>query len=172
MAMRRHRVETELNADAALVAAAELLAQRGKKFTAIRRSVLKLLCREPKAVSAYTLVLAFENESGRRIAPNTVYRALDFLQEQGLVAHLLNTRTYVARLPYHDEETFLFFVCSRCGITAECRDPHVERAVRLSASTIGFVAHARGIDLAGICKQCSLVVKVGQKSRRAAASIA
>lgn len=164
--MRRRKVEVTLNADAALIAALELLAKRGKKLTALRRGILKLLCHEPKAIGAYALVSAVEKESGRRIAPQTVYRTLDFLEQQGLVAHLLSTRTYVACSPNNDEETSVFFVCGRCGITAQCRDPHVEQAVRLSADAIGFVAPARVIDLAGVCNPCSQTSKVTHTNRR------
>lgn len=162
--MKRHKLESASNADATLVAARELLAKRGIAFTVIRGSIFELLCRESKAVSAYALVSAFEKESGRRITPQTVYRALDFLEQQGLVAHLLNTRTYVARSPDYDDETSLYFVCSACGITAESKDRHVERAVRLSANTIGFVARGCVIDLAGLCRQCSLARKDEQSA--------
>lgn len=164
--MRRNRLETTLNADTAFAEAAELLAKRGIKFTAIRRAVFELLCRESKAVGAYALVSAMEKESGRRIAPQTVYRTLEILEAEGLVAHLPNTKSYVARLPHKQAETSLFFVCSKCGLTVECQDSNVGRAVRSSANAIGFASSARVIDLAGMCKQCSVSAKVIRKPER------
>jgi Fur family zinc uptake transcriptional regulator len=153
---KKQTFRAEAKADAALADAAELLVRRGLKLTSIRRSVLGLLCREQKAFGAYDLVTAFAKQSGRRITPCTVYRVRDFLEKHGLVAHLANSRDYVARRPQERAETSLFFVCSQCGVTTECQNPHVERVVHSAANAIGFVASARAIDVEGMCKQCSL----------------
>jgi len=167
--MERDKSEIAVNTDATLAAAGALLAKRGSNFTVIRRAIFELLCRESKAISAYTLVSAMAKKSGRRIAPQTVYRALDFLVEQGLVAHLPNARAYVARSPDGDEVTLLYFVCSACGLTVECHDPYLERSVRLSADAVEFVARACVIDLAGLCKQCSQTSTDTENRRRAIA---
>ena len=153
--MKQSRLKAATDGKAILSNAAELLARRGMKFTAIRRLVLELLCREQKAIGAYDLASAFGAVSGRRIAANTVYRALDFLVEQGFVAHLPNTRTYVARTLHDGAESSVFLVCTECGETTERQEPDIERAVRAAANTIGFVARARVIDVDGICKQCA-----------------
>ena len=153
--VRRRRVDGFANVDAVLAAAAELLARRGERFTNVRRSVLQLLYQEQKAVGAYDLVPIYEKALGRRIVANTVYRALDFLEQQGLVAHLANTRTYVAREPHEGREASLFFVCRRCAVAIECDEPKIQRAVGASACAVGFIAHARAIDVEGICKACS-----------------
>jgi Fur family zinc uptake transcriptional regulator len=135
--------------------AAEFLAKRGMKFTEVRRSILNLLYRENRAVGAYDLRAAFEKECGRRVTPTTVYRALDFFERQGLVTHLANTRTYIARRPLQGAENSVFFVCNKCGATAESQDPEVERAIRAAANAIGFYTHARAIDVDGICRRCA-----------------
>lgn len=138
-----------------MASAAELLAKRGMKFTEVRRSVLKLLFRGNKAVGAYDLAAALEKECGRRITPTTVYRALDFLEQQGLVAHLASTRTYVVRRPPQGAGNSVMFVCNKCGATAESQVPEVQRVIRLAASAIGFYTHARAIDVEGTCRRCA-----------------
>jgi Fur family zinc uptake transcriptional regulator len=153
--LRRSRTGVVANAKAALAEAAEVLAKRGMKFTEIRRSVFNLLCHGNKAVGAYDLVVAFGKECGRRVTPNTVYRALDFLEQQGLVAHLASTRAYVVRRPAQGTETSLFFVCSKCGVVTERQDPEVERMICLAANAIGFHARPRAIDIEGLCKRCT-----------------
>jgi Fur family transcriptional regulator, zinc uptake regulator len=153
--MKRSRLKAATDGKAILSNAAELLARRGMRFTAVRRLVLELLCREQKAIGAYDLASAFGAVSGRRVAANTVYRALDFLAEQGLVAHLSSTRTYVARRPHGGTESSVFFVCTECGETTERQESDVARAVRTAANAIGFIARARAIDVDGVCKQCS-----------------
>jgi len=82
---------------AILSRATQLLEKRGMQVTPLRRSVLELLYAEKKAIGAYDLTAASERQLGRRLRPNTVYRTLDFLEEQGLVVHLASTRAYAAR---------------------------------------------------------------------------
>lgn len=157
---KRHKnAEIATNTHIALAAATELLEKRGGRLTTLRRAILQLLCQEEKAIGAYALVSALSKDFGRRITPETVYRTLDFLEEHGLVAHLLSSRTYVARSSFYDDKTSVFFVCSRCAMTAESRDSLVEQAVRSSASAIGFVVPTRVIDLVGVCKRCALASK-------------
>jgi Fur family zinc uptake transcriptional regulator len=142
------------DATATMAFATERLSERGIHLTPIRRAVLQLLCREQKDVGAYDLLIAYEKELGRRATANTIYRALHFLEEQGLVVHLSSTRTYVVRASGESTEPSIFFVCSRCKMIAECKDPHIERAVNATAKTIGFSARSRTIEVQGICEEC------------------
>ena len=123
------------------------------KFTEVRRSVFSLLCSGHKAVSAYDLAASLGQEYGRRVTPTTVYRALEFLLEQGLVAHLATTLTYVLRRPSGVENP-LFFVCSKCSVVTQRQDLAFDRILRLAASKMGFNARSRAIDVEGLCKRC------------------
>src|SRR3546814_5327185 len=73
--------------DAAIEKAETLCSARGARLTALRREVLSILWSSHAPMGAYD-VLAKLNEDGRRAAPMTVYRAIDFLMEQGLVHRL------------------------------------------------------------------------------------
>lgn len=137
--------------------AALFLAKRGLHLTQLRRSVLELLYAEGRAIGAYDLTAAYEVRYGRRVRPNSVYRALDFLETSGLVVHLAHSRSYATRTPdkhKEQDEPCLFFVCSGCGAATECRDPRVGRAIRRTEIAIGFVTHMRSIDIQGMCKSC------------------
>ena len=75
---------------------AEQLCERRKlRFTALRKQVLELVCMAEQPVGAYHLLDELR-ASGRSAAPPTVYRALDFLLEQGLVHRLATNNTYLA----------------------------------------------------------------------------
>jgi Fur family zinc uptake transcriptional regulator len=141
--------------DAAIASAAEILSVRGVQFTALRRSIFALLCCTPKAMGAYDLLSAYERESERRTAPASVYRALDCLEQQGLVVHLASTHTYVARRRPKSPQTCLFFICSKCGRTSERIATQIERSVHRAARAIGFVAIASFLEVKGVCKRCS-----------------
>ena len=61
-----------------------LCEQRGVRLTAQRQQVLRLLAEHTGAISAYDLLDKLR-QSEPQAKPPTVYRALDFLLEQGFV---------------------------------------------------------------------------------------
>ncbi|MDP7386729.1 MAG: transcriptional repressor, partial [Nitrospinota bacterium] len=68
----------------ALQGAEEVCARRGARLTALRRRVLELVWDSHTPVGAYDILERLFS-MGRRAAPITVYRALDFLMNHGLV---------------------------------------------------------------------------------------
>jgi len=64
-----------------------LCSERGKRLTPIRRKVLEILLAQRRSVKAYEL-LDMIRAVQPGAAPPTVYRALDFLVEEGLVHRL------------------------------------------------------------------------------------
>lgn len=145
--------QTRGDAATALADAERFLEQRGTLLTPLRHAVLRLLCGERKALAAYDLVYSYQQEVGHRVAPNTIYRTLAFLQRHGVVAHLANKR-YVLVTPQPGRFTLLF-ICGTCGSTAAHHDADVERAVRDAARAIGFVAAQRALEIAGTCRACA-----------------
>src|SRR5690606_24636684 len=81
--------------DEALAVAESLCASRGRRFTPIRRKVLELLLNHERSLKAYELLTEI-----RTIYPNatppTVYRALDFLLDEGLVHRVDTLNTFMA----------------------------------------------------------------------------
>ncbi len=65
----------------ALTEADTLCAQKGLRLTALRRRVLELVWQSHKPLGAYDILAVLSEQDGRRAAPPTVYRALDFLLE-------------------------------------------------------------------------------------------
>lgn len=51
----------------------------GLRLTALRRRVLELVWQSHKPLGAYDILAVLSEQDGRRAAPPTVYRALDFL---------------------------------------------------------------------------------------------
>ena len=68
---------------------------------------------------------------GRRLAPITVYRALDFLMEQGLAHRLASQNAYIACPDTHDDkEAVAFLICERCGGVDELTSPDLSGTVQ------------------------------------------
>ena len=57
---------------------------------------------------------------GARPAPITIYRALDFLREQGLVHRIESRNAFIACVQDHGSgDPVVFLICERCGAVGE-----------------------------------------------------
>jgi Fur family zinc uptake transcriptional regulator len=133
--------------------AEQVCVERGLQLTPLRRRVFEALAASEVPLGAYDLVERLGRE--RRIAPISVYRALDFLIEAGLI-HRIATRN--AYLPCHHahapHETTVFLVCTRCGGVDEVASPEVARGIDSMAIKAGFRADDRAVEVAGECQAC------------------
>jgi Fur family zinc uptake transcriptional regulator len=68
--------------------------QRGLRLTAIRRRVLELVWKNHEPVKAYDILEILKTEK-KGAAPPTVYRALDFLLQEGFVHKIESLNAYI-----------------------------------------------------------------------------
>lgn len=131
-------------------------AVRGAKLTKLRRKVLELLLRRDAPVKAYDLQEEMRSDN-KRIAPTTIYRALDFLIEQGF-AHRINAlNAFVAccdAQSKNDMHEPLMLVCSACEKSAEINDPAVWESINNSLRRSGTAFHSGAIEIQGLCATC------------------
>src|SRR5436190_17656629 len=100
--------------DAMAVAEARCL-ERGQRLTSIRRKVLAVLLGSHKPLGAYEIIERLEPK-GPRPAPITVYRALEFLRENGLVHRIESRNAFIACVHSHAAgELVVFLICEHCG---------------------------------------------------------
>ena len=81
----------------AMTHAEQVCARRAQKFTPIRRHVLQALLSSHRPLGAYEVIDELA-KSMPRPAPITVYRALDFLMENGLVHRIESRDAFLACL--------------------------------------------------------------------------
>jgi Fur family transcriptional regulator, zinc uptake regulator len=138
----------------AVLRAEELCARSGARLTPIRARVLEVLAASQQPLGAYDLIERLDIE-GRRPAPITVYRALDFLLAQGLVHRIESRNAFVACDHTHDQtDVVVFLLCERCGAASEACGLDVGSQLRQLAGGVGFEARAQVIEIAGICQVC------------------
>jgi len=140
--------------------AASLCKARGAQFTQLRRRILELLWEGNRPMGAYELIDAFKLDVSRRVAPQTIYRALDFLISQGLVAKLESRNAYVPFKHPEREHDCLFFICNACGSSSELEDQRLEGLISENAAQIGFLALRRVVEVDGTCSRCAEVSAV------------
>ena len=120
---------------------------------ALRRQVLELVWESHTPLGAYEL-LGMLREAGRPAAPPTVYRALEFLLEQGLVHRLASRNAFVGCAhPGHDDPV-QFLICQRCGNVAEMNDPAIAKAIASGAGARGFRPVRHTVEVTGTCPDC------------------
>ncbi len=136
-----------------LVQAETLCAQRKLRFTELRRRVLELVCGYDQPVGAYALLDDLRAE-GRSAAPPTVYRALEFLLQQGLVHRLAtNNRYFPCAHPQREHEA-VFLVCEGCGHTQEIHTRGVIDVLKRNAKTFNFAVRHAAVEISGLCASC------------------
>lgn len=148
---RRH-AHTRCVTDALAAAEAACL-RRGRRLTALRRRVLELVWASHGPVKAYD-VLERLREERARAAPPTVYRALDFLQAEGLVHRIESLNAYVGCGEPARAHRGQFLICRCCGTVAEMDDAEVSALLAGKARRLGFELHGETIELSGLCAHC------------------
>jgi Fur family zinc uptake transcriptional regulator len=139
--------------DDALKRAETVCARNGARLTEIRRRVLELVWRNHEPVGAYD-VLAALGHDGRRAAPPTVYRALEFLMEQGLIHKIESRNAFIGCAIPEAPHSGQFLLCASCGNATELTDSGIEAAVRQSAARQGFRIRRVTLEVDGLCPSC------------------
>ena len=139
--------------DDALARAERLCEERGARLTPVRRRVLELVWRGHRPRGAYDILEDLANE-GRRAAPLTVYRALDFLVAHGLVHRLESLNAFIGCTDPGVRHATQFLVCRACGTALEVSDPGVARAVEAAAGAAGFRVEQPMVEIRGLCPRC------------------
>ena len=99
---------------ASLNKAARVAADRGVALTETRRRVFELVLKAGQPVGAYRLMEAMRGKSGK-VMPPTVYRALNFLLDNGLVHRIESMNAFVACAHSDHKHEGQFLICSDCG---------------------------------------------------------
>lgn len=136
--------------------AVELCTQRGAKLTELRREVLELILSSPGPLTAYTLL--DQLKKSRSAAPPTIYRALEFLLEQGLVHKLERLNAFLGCIdedPLSHDHAAQFLICRCCHSVTELEDHAIAHAIEHAAEAIGFKPQHTTIEIEGFCAQCT-----------------
>jgi Fur family zinc uptake transcriptional regulator len=142
----------------ALLEAESYCRRNGLRLTDLRRRVLELVWTDHQPVGAYALLERLVSE-GRKAAPPTVYRSLDFLLQHGLIHRIASLNAYVGCSHPGRNHEAQFFICEGCGQAAEIDDPSIESAIARDAKRLGFSIARQTIEVTGTCAHCQATEK-------------
>jgi Fur family zinc uptake transcriptional regulator len=138
----------------AIAHAEAICVARKERLTPPRRRVLEALLASHAPLGAYELIdkLAVR---GARPAPITIYRALDFLREQGLAHRIESRNAFIACVHNHDSgDPVVFLICEKCGAVGEAASAAVADTIKSASRAAGFTPKTPVIEISGTCAHC------------------
>lgn len=138
---------------AALDTAERECQRRGARLTALRRQVLALVWDSHRPIGAYALLDRL-GQSGRAAAPPTVYRALDFLLDQGLIHRVPSRNGYIGCTRPDQPHSGRILLCQGCGQASELDSPALDQAIATASAAQGFLPHHHILEIEGLCPAC------------------
>lgn len=134
--------------------------QHGLRLTSKRRRVLQRLLEAGQALSAYELINACKDDFGAALAPTSMYRILEFLEDKKLIHKLSLANKYIACVngdcPEKEQAFSQFLICSNCSRVVEVEvDPAVMAALMATVRAKGFELQTPQLELNCLCEQCS-----------------
>ena len=138
----------------AMAAAQTLCGERGQRLTPIRHDVLAALLASHQPLGAYDIIDRL-SPTGPRPAPITVYRALEFLRDNGLVHRIESRNAFIACAHTHATgDLVVFLICERCGAVGEASSREVAATLSSAAGAAGFTPKSPVIEITGVCTHC------------------
>lgn len=152
----------EPRADSAASRAQAARRQSGVALTPGRRRILDILAREGRPLGAYEMIDRVAQDTGKRPAPISIYRALDFLLENNLVHRLASCNSYLACAHAHaPREPIVFLICEACGDVVEATSEAMQTSLADLARNARFAPRAQVLELAGVCRSCAGAAEKG-----------
>jgi Fur family zinc uptake transcriptional regulator len=142
--------------DNALATARRLCEERGTRLTPLREQVLQLVWQSHVPLGAYAILdlLAEQSAGTKRQAPPTVYRALEFLLEQGLVHRINSLNAFIGCSQPRSEHHSQFLICRQCKSAVEIVDPALDQSMQALAQRAHFSAEGTFVEITGLCSTC------------------
>lgn len=138
--------------EAFLHEAEALVVRQGQRMTRIRRKVLRLLLDNQGPAKAYDLLANLDGEGAAK--PPTIYRALDFLQDAGLVHKIESLNAYVACGHTRHSHSAVFLICDTCKGAEELHATASSEALKSETKGAGFRMARAVVEVRGTCRNC------------------
>ena len=116
--------------------------------------VLELVWQSHKPLGAYDILGVLSEQDGRRAAPPTVYRALDFLLENGLVHRIASLNAFVGCSHPEHAHQGQFLICRECHAAIELEQKSISDAIIKSSADVGFRVEGQTVEVVGLCSGC------------------
>ena len=131
---------------------------KGLKLTSLRLKVLEEIAASHDAMGAYDVLDRLARKTGERLAPISVYRALDALLEAGVVHRLESKNAYFACSRLHQPRTGrrpMFLSCETCGTVFETDGEDIFKSIDAASRSAKFEPRVKFVEVSGTCQACA-----------------
>lgn len=132
----------------------ESLKSRGHRMTKVRRAMLEILCKSKVPMAAAELILAL-NRRSLEVNKTTVYREIDFLQEQKIVREidLMDGKKRYEVQGEHDHHHHM--ICTSCK-AIRCMEMHhdLDALEAQILEKFHFKVTSHTLEFFGVCQSC------------------
>jgi Fur family zinc uptake transcriptional regulator len=129
--------------DVMALAEAQML-ESGVRMTPVRRRTLQILLETHRAMGAYDVLERLSAE-GYGNQPPVAYRALEFLEEQGLAHRIRRLNAFTACMHPGEPHAPIFLICRACQAVAEA-----------PGAAVGMALTGATVEALGLCPGCAL----------------
>ena len=129
--------------------------EAGERMTAPRQRALELILMATGPIKAYDLIERFHDHGPAK--PQTVYRALSFLEQLGLIHRIESLNAYVACHADPDgahAHRAAFLLCRCCGQSHEIALGELS-GLSTAVHRHGFKTEHVTIEINGLCRRCA-----------------
>lgn len=146
--------------EAVLAHAEQSCKANGARFTGKRRKVLSSLLQSERALSAYELVEHCQRDFGEALPAMSVYRILDFLEQEELVHKLRLANKYVACSHIacnHAHAVPQFLICTSCQKVQEISiAKQVVQELQQNVENVGYRLLSPQLEMSCLCDNCQV----------------
>ncbi|MBK8186439.1 MAG: transcriptional repressor [Cellvibrio sp.] len=148
-----------MNIDKVIQRATASCEKTGSKLTEKRKRVFVCLLKAKKPLSAYEIADTVRAEYEETVPAMSVYRMLDFLEQENLVHKLKSTNKFVACSHIacdHAHEVPQFLICDNCGSVKEIGiKREIMDALTTSVEGAGYQLQSPQLELHCLCEVCA-----------------
>jgi Fur family zinc uptake transcriptional regulator len=126
------------------------------RFTKLRQDVFQEIAATYASIGAYD-ILAKLAEKGTRLAPISVYRAIDALLEAGVVHRLESKNAFFAcrRLDHTAARRPIFLACENCNAVQEVDSEGIFETIDRVSRAASFQPRVKFVEVSGLCRNCA-----------------
>ena len=138
----------------------QAFAEKNIRFTKLRQMVFEEIAATYASIGAYD-ILARMADKGTRVAPISIYRAIDALLEVGVIHRLESKSAFFAcrRLDHGKGRRPLFLSCEKCGAVGEVEGQHIFDLIGEAAKGAKFTPRVKFVEVQGLCPRCTAAEK-------------
>ena len=122
---------------------------------AMQMAVFQVLEQQTKPMSAYDILDALR-DTNARLAPTTIYRALNALCARGQIYRIESLKAFAVKRCSAPSDAVILSICDACGTVEETADAGLLQKISRSASWSGFEPQRHVVELHGWCSACAM----------------